>query len=214
VDEQGKLKTVSPVCSSIPPNLRYRTRTLRWLVPIVAIVTGPAFFCSFATGQQSKPGEYQVKAVYLYNFGRFIQWPESATKDESFVICVLGEDPFGPVLDATLAGEAIENRKLIARRIANPRDAGACRILYISSSEARHIKEILIPLGKSAVLTVSDMPDFTSDGGMIQFVVTEKKVRFQVNLTAAEKAGLTFSSQLLKVATDIKKDSVDNGGNP
>jgi hypothetical protein len=121
-------------------------------------------------------------------------------------VCVLGRDPFGSSLDATLAGEAIDNRKLAARRIANPREATNCRILFISSSEAIRIKEILAAVDSSAVLTVSDMPAFTSAGGMIQFVLKENKVRFEVNLTAAEKAGLMLSSQLLKVATDIRKE--------
>ncbi len=156
--------------------------------------------------QQPKPEEYQVKAVYLYNFGRFVEWPASAKKNDSFAICVLGRDPFGAALDATLAGAAIDNQKLVARRISSAREATTCRILFVSSSESSHSKEILAALEKAAVLTVSDMPGFASNGGMIQFVLQGNRVRFEVNLTAAENAGLALSSQLLKVATDIKKE--------
>ncbi len=155
--------------------------------------------------QQPKAEEYQVKAVYLYNFGRFIEWPASAKSGESFPICVLGRDPFGATLDTTVAGTSIEQQKLVARRIASAREATDCRILFISSSESSRLKEIVASLDKSPALTVSDVPGFTASGGMIQFVRKENKVRFEVNLTATEKAGLTLSSQLLKVATEIKK---------
>jgi YfiR/HmsC-like len=169
------------------------------------VLSGLTGFAVSAAAQQTKPQEYQVKAVYLYNFGRFVEWPPSSAGDESFVICVLGQDPFGAALDSTVAGEMIDDRKLVARRIAAPGDAAGCRILFISSSEAAHLKDILALVNKTTVLTVSDLPGFSDSGGMIEFVLQENKVRFRVNLAAAEKAGLTLSSQLLKVATDIKK---------
>ena len=206
---------MAPVSGSVSSHYSHRSRAL-WgrIVLFAAILAGTASFTLSGDAQRSKPEEYQVKAVYLFNFGRFIEWPESAAKDESFTICVLGLDPFGSALDATLAGEAIGSRKLVARRIMSTREVTNCRILFISSSEVSHIKEILSSLEKSNILTVSDMPGFTSNGGMIQFVLKENKVRFEVNLTAAEKAGLTFSSQLLKVATDVKKESPGGGVSP
>jgi hypothetical protein len=145
--------------------------------------------------------------VYLFNFGRFIEWPEAAIKGQTFTICVLGEDPFGRALDATLLGEAINNRKLVARRIASVRDATDCQILFVSSSEASHVAEIVTSLSKTGTLTASDAPGFTNKGGMIQFVMTGNKVRFDVNLNAAEKEGLTISSQLLKVAANVKREA-------
>lgn len=177
---------------------------------LIALVVVVCLLPSILRAQTAKPGEYGVKAVYLFNFGKFIEWPASAKKDDSFAICVLGADPFGSVLDATLAGEAIDNRKLVAKRIASARDAD-CRILFVSSSEAPRLKDILASLNKSAILTVSDLPDFTVNGGMIQFVLQGDKVRFEVNLTAAEKADLTLSSQLLKVAQAVRREP--NGNN-
>ncbi|MGB7434607.1 MAG: YfiR family protein [Candidatus Acidiferrum sp.] len=188
---------------------RCRAKESRPAWRIVAVfallMAGLAAAAPVEAQQQSKPEEYQVKAVYLFNLGRFVQWPAAADKGEVFPICVLGRDPFGAKLDATLAGETIDGRKLVAKRISNAREAADCRILFISSSESDHIRDTMAALDKFSVLTVSDMPDFTGRGGMIQFLLLENKVRFEVNLAAAQKVGLVLSSQLLKVATDIRK---------
>src|SRR6266852_5504528 len=163
--------------------------------------------------QQSKPSEYQVKAAYLYNFGRFVKWPPglAAGKGDSFSICVLGQDPFGPTLDSTLAGETLGGKPLTVKRISTPRDAGECRILFISSTEENHLNEILVALDESGILTVSDMPAFSRRGGMIQFVLEGDKVRFEINLTKAETAKLTLSSELLKVATTVRRNARRGG---
>jgi len=175
------------------------------MAPAVACVLIAAS-CLYA--QQSKPTEYQVKAAYLYNFGRFVKWPPglAAGKGDFFPVCVLGRDPFGPSLDSTLAGETLDGKPLAVKRISTARDAGECRILFISSTEENHLKEILVALDESSILTVSDMPAFSRRGGMIQFVLEGDKVRFEINLTKAETAKLTMSSELLKVATVVRKN--------
>lgn len=159
--------------------------------------------------QQLKPTAYEVKAAYLYNFGKFVEWPAKVTagNNEPFMICVLGKDPFGTSLDATIAGEAIGGKSVLAKRISNPQEALNCRVLFISSSEDAQLKNILATLEKTSVLTVSDMSQFTRRGGMIQFVDEANRVRFEVNLTVAERAGLTLSSQLLKVAISVRRNS-------
>ncbi len=159
--------------------------------------------------QGSKPTEYQVKAAYLFNFGRFVEWPAkiTAAKVNSFAICVLGRDPFGPILDATIAGETIDGKNVVARRISRPQDAVNCRILFISSSEERQLKEIVAALDTASVLTVSDMPEFARRGGMVQFILEANRVRFEVNLAPAERTGLTLSSQLLKLAIRVRRSS-------
>jgi hypothetical protein len=158
--------------------------------------------------QQAKPKEYEVKAAYLYNFGRFVRWPANVptTQDNSFSICVLGQDPFGPTLDSTLAGESLDGRPVVVRRISRAQDVGDCRIMFISSTEENHLKQILAALENSLVLTVSDMPDFSRRGGMIQFVLEGSKVRFEINLANAEAARLTVSAELLKVAATVRKN--------
>jgi hypothetical protein len=163
--------------------------------------------------EQPKPSEYQVKAAYIYNFGRFVTWPAKvADQKKDFSICVLGQDPFGPALDSVLAGEMLDGRPVVAKRISRPEDAADCRILFINSTESNHLQQILAALNQAPVLTVSDMPDFSRRGGIIQFVLEEKKVRFEVNLTNAESAGLVLSSQLLKVASSVRGSARSGGG--
>lgn len=157
--------------------------------------------------QLPKPNEYQVKAAYLYNFSRFIEWPTrlAAESSEPFAICVLGKDPFGPILDTTVSGQGAGTQSLVARRLTRPEDALACQILFVGTSEEGHLKEILSVLGKASVLTVSDIPRFSERGGMIEFVLRGDRVRFEVNLTNTVNAGLAVSSDLLKVALTVRK---------
>jgi hypothetical protein len=180
-------------------------RLSRFMAVVAACVTIGA---QGLYGQQVNPTEYEVKAAYLYNFGKFVEWPAKATAaDNFFSICVLGEDPFGATFDSTIAGESIGGKKVVVKRIGRPQDALGCRILFISSSEQSRLKEIVATLDKASVLTVSDIPQFARRGGMIQFVVDANRVRFEVNLTIAERAGLILSSQLLKVAISVKRNS-------
>jgi hypothetical protein len=163
---------------------------------------------SILRAEQPKPNEYQVEAVYLLNFGKFVEWPARViAPGEPFAICVLGQYPFGAALDKTIADESIDGRKVIIRRISKSQEATSCRILFIGLSEETHLAEILKSLDKTSVLTVSNVPRFAELGGMIQFVVEANKVRFEVNLASAERAGLVLSSELLKVATSVSRNS-------
>ena len=173
------------------------------MVVFALVLIGP----SSMQGQRSKPTEYEVKATYLYNFSRFVEWPDKVTQahSDSFSICVLGADPFGPALNAMLADETIAGKSVQAKRIPTPQDAVNCRVLFISSSENTRLKQILATLGDASVLTVSDLPEFTQRGGMVQFILEGSRVRFEVNLATAEHAGLTLSSELLKVAINVRR---------
>lgn len=164
-------------------------------------------------GRELKHPEYEVKAAYIYNFGRFVQWPAKTASAATgpFTICVLGEDPFGPLLDSTIEGQTIDGKNMVVRRISAPLQTANCRILFISSSADHDLKEILAVLDKASVLTVSDMPQFARRGGMIQFALENKRVRFEVNLATAERAGLTLSSQLLKLAVTVRRDPLPGG---
>jgi hypothetical protein len=158
------------------------------------------------TGQPPKPNEYQVKAAYIYNFGKFVKWPASSAVNQgnSFTICVLGDDPFGSVLQSTLAGESVDGMTVTIKRIPKPEDASGCRILSLGATEESHLRQILAALGQTPVLTVSDIPDFSKRGGMIQFVMEGSRVRFEINRTSAESAGLILPSELLKVAAAVR----------
>jgi len=178
-----------------------------WLVALAVAWALVAVPCLRA--QSLKHTDYDVKAAYLYNFGHFVEWPVNvaAAKNDSFTVCVLGQDPFGPVLDAALAGETIAGKRVAARRISTLQESGSCQILFLSSAEEARLNKIIEALNKQAVLTVSDMPQFSQRGGMIQFVLEGKRVRFEVNLAAVQHAGLTLSSELLKVATTVRRNS-------
>lgn len=170
-----------------------------------ACVFYPPALCS----QQGRPSEYQVKAAYLYNFTRFVEWPSQApaVRSSSFAICVLGRDPFGQALDATVAGESVDGKSVVARRISKPEEGLDCRVLFVSASEDPHLRGDLTVLEKIGVLTVSDIPRFSERGGMIEFVTDGDKVRFEVNLSNAKDSGLSLSSDLLKLAVAIRKNS-------
>lgn len=193
-----------------PPNLaRWDCHSFSFRFFLVFFAVSLCFPPALLRAQQYKAGEYEVKAAYLYNFRRFVEWPQRSSKKEKepFAICVLGKDPFGTVLDNTVSGEGAAGGPLIARRLSKPEDALTCQILFVGSSEENHLKEIFGVLGKASVLTVSDIPRFSENGGMIQFVLKGDKVRFEVNLSNATDAGLTVSSELLKVAVAVRKNS-------
>jgi hypothetical protein len=144
-----------------------------------------------------------VKAAYLFNFGRFVAWPAQTAGDPEFTICVLGTDPFGGFLDATVSGGALRDKPVVVRRLTEYDPAAHCRILFISASEEEQLDPILSAVGRAPVLTVGDAPDFVERGGMLEFTIEGNRVRFTINAAAAEAAGLTPSSELLRVATSV-----------
>ena len=164
-----------------------------------------ALACCFsqAAGAQVA-SEYDVKAAYLYNFARFVEWPEQAGAS-GFGICVLGRDPFGKALDAAVRGLQVRGATVSVTRLAAAAEARACRVLFISGSEAAQLPRIIDTLAGFGVLTVSDIPMFSQRGGMIEFVSEGKRVRFEVNLASAKEAGLMLSSDLLRVARTVRE---------
>ena len=155
--------------------------------------------------QGSRPSDYDVKAAYIYNFGKFVKWPSASAANQggAFSICVLGDDPFGSVLQSELAGKTLGGQPVRVKQVSKPQDATSCRVLFIEGTEERHLKEILDALGRASVLTVSDISDFSRRGGMIEFVMVGDRVRFAINRATAEDAGLVLDSELLKVATEV-----------
>lgn len=150
---------------------------------------------------QSSP-EYQLKAVFLFNFAQFVEWPASAfaTPDAPLVICVLGEDPFGPYLDETVRGEKVNDRRLEVRRPHGLEEVEGCHILFVSRREEGRLTGILDSLRGQSILTVSDAERFATRGGMIRFVTDRNRIRLRINLEAAKAANLTLSSKLLRPA--------------
>jgi hypothetical protein len=159
-----------------------------------------------AQAQSPASLEYQVKAAYLLNFTKFVEWPATAfsAPDTPITICVLGEDPFGPALDRIVEGESVNGRAVRARRSVPEANPQGCHVVFISRSERTAIAQIVSDLRGSRVLTVSEVPGFAGAGGMIDFIIEEGKVRFYINAAAAQAAGLTLSSRLLRVASAIR----------
>jgi len=145
------------------------------------------------------PTEYQVKAAFLYNFAKFVEWPDAQPR-APFVIGVLGDDPFGPVLDQTVTGKTVLSRPLAVRRLADAADAPQVDILFIAASERARLPEVLRRLRGANVLTVGDTENFVGRGGMVGFRIAGNTVRFDINLREATRAGLRISSQLLRLA--------------
>jgi YfiR/HmsC-like len=150
-------------------------------------------------------GEYQVKAAFLLNFTKFVEWPASAFEDASspLTICVLGEDPFDGILDQVTAGETVNGRKVVVQRIRRTPKPKSCQVLFIGRSE-KDVAGILADVGPG-VLTVGEADNFLHDGGIIAFVLQGRHVRFDINQRAAGNAQLTLSARLLSVARSVQR---------
>lgn len=150
--------------------------------------------------------EYNVKAAFLLNFTKFVEWPAGAfaDADSPLAICILGKDPFGHNLDEIIQGEIVNNRRLVVRRLEQQAPAPQmCQVVFIDSSD-RDASKILRGLGRG-VLTVGDGENFIREGGMIGFLIDDRRVRFVINQAAADKAALKLSSRLLSVAKSVEK---------
>lgn len=149
--------------------------------------------------------EYEVKAGFLYHFGWFVDWPAAMVqgREHAFIIGVLGASPFGDVLDAVMQGKAIRERPVVIQYYQQAEEALSCHILFISAAEEPRLPAILAVLEGVSVLTVSDMERFAERGGMIALRIVDRKVHFDINVAATERAGLKLSSQLLRLAKVI-----------
>lgn len=161
---------------------------------------------------QAGPSEYQVKTTYLFNFAKFIEWPESSflSDDAPFSICVLGEDPFGSALD-NLRGKFIGNRPVAIWRIKKANAGFSCQILFVSPSEEPHLAQIFASLRGSHALVIGQTLGFASSGGAIEFTLEGNHIHFTINPDAVHRAGLRASSQLLALAK-IVHDGQNGGG--
>jgi len=162
----------------------------------------PGFRCP---AQTASPSEYQIKAAFLFNFAKFVDWPSTAAvaPGAPIFIGVLGENVFHDDLGTVLHGKNINGHPLELKLFESAEAATNCQILFISPSEKSHYEKILADLHGASILTVSETDDFIPAGGVINFVIIGKNVRFQINNEAAKKAGLTISSKLLSLAVPL-----------
>jgi hypothetical protein len=156
-------------------------------------------------GESVSP-EYLVKAAFLYNFAKFVEWPDKAFMDDQtpIILYILGKDPFGNALDS-LQNKTVKGRNLMITRLKDIHDSQQCHILFISQSEKKNLARIFEKIKKWNVLTVSDIENFAQEGGIINFITKENKIRFAINVDAAQRSDLTVSSKLLKLAIIVKE---------
>jgi YfiR/HmsC-like len=152
--------------------------------------------------QDAQPTEYQIKAAFLFNFARFVQWPPRAMPNATspMVIGVLGQNPFHEDLARTIQNKTVDDHPIQVKEYGSLAEATNCHILFISTSEKARMPKIINGLKGTSVLTVGEMDQFTESGGMINFVLQGTKIRFQINNDAATSAGLKISSKLLALA--------------
>jgi hypothetical protein len=165
------------------------------------LVVAASLVCAPGAGAQSS-AEYDVKAAYLYNFAKFIEWPAEAfpSADTPFAICVLGPDPFGRALDDIVEGERIHGRPLVVRRLTGWDGAELCHILFVSASVQEDFEQLLGGQTFRRTLTVGDVPRFLTAGGHISFFLEGSSVRFVIHRTNVARTDLQISSRLMRVA--------------
>ena len=187
---------------------RLNPRTL--LKCIARRIVSPLLIVALAWGSGSAADspssrEYIVKAAFLYNFAKFVEWPPAAFVSDTspLTLCILGDDPFGQAIDA-IEGKAAGRRRLTVRRTHTLAQIDNCHILFVARSERASVDTILTKAGQKGLLTVSDLEGFADSGGMIGLIREGNKIRFEINLEAARQAGLMISSKLLNLAKIVK----------
>lgn len=181
---------------------RHSGRRAVFLRPVVLWIW--LFLAGLMAGSAQEPvsKEYQIKAAYLYNFTKFVQWPAQrfAGDQAPLIIGIFGRNPFGGELQAIARDHKINGRPIVIRPVRTAAEAAAVHLLFFSATEDDHVTEILAGLKGAGVLTVGESEKFFAAGGMIRFVREGDKVRFEINAAAAGQGGLKISAQLLKLA--------------
>jgi hypothetical protein len=185
-----------------PGRVRTAWRWARRLGVVLAFALAPS-----ATMAAPEPGarltqEYDLKAAFLFNFTKFVEWPADAFDSTSapFTIGILGDDPFDGGLDDIVANESVHDRKIVVRRFASADQIGSCQLLFVGQRETGQMDRIQSALGRRSVLTVGETKAFTARSGIIAFEMSQRRVRLRINAAAAKAARLTISSQLLRQA--------------
>jgi hypothetical protein len=163
---------------------------------------------AIASADQQKPGEYQIKALFLYNFLNFVDWPADSSfySSPTINVCIIGDDPFAEALD-DIRSETVKGKKLAIRFYRSSDEPEGCHLIFIPASETKHAGHILKTVRGTNVLTVADTVEVARQGAIIGFFIDQQKVRFAINIEAARRASLKISSKLLKLAKIVKTPS-------
>lgn len=174
-----------------------------WLVASPVLSGGPQLAYADSRSQR----EYQIKAAFLYNFTKFVEWPVDRFADESaaIVICVIGENRLGEILEHTVTGKMVKNRPLDIRRIDDVGDLDPCHLLFVGLSDREQLRRIVAMSHGANVLTVGDMDDLGEFGGVINLIKKANKIRFEINLVAAKQAKLKLDLKLVALASSVTR---------
>ncbi|HEX4585919.1 MAG TPA: YfiR family protein [Burkholderiaceae bacterium] len=191
---------------------RVSRRPLRLGAALTALVC--AFFClSSPRPAQAEPlAEYEIKAAFIYNFAKFVQWPATAFAQPQapLMVCVIGDDAFGSALD-TIDHKVAQGHELRLRRRVHLEDARSCHILFVARTERARLTQVVRAVSGLSVLTISDMDRFAEAGGVIGLYELDSNVHFSINQDQARRALLQINSQLLKLARIVQTEVREDG---
>ncbi len=170
------------------------------MAPLLALLSLCAAGATVSGAEE--PSEYQIKAAFLLNFIRFVEWPADAfkTATDPVVVGILGKDPFDGALDQTVNNKTVNGRPVVIRRFSDATAARSCQVIFLAASETRRMSDITSTVVSRGLLIVGESDGFAERGGMINFILRDNHVRFQINPSAAARAGLKVSSRLLQLA--------------
>jgi hypothetical protein len=174
------------------------------LFTILFLNCAASIFPKNILAQETRPDEYQVKAAFLYNFVKFIDWPdETLVNNTAITLCIIGRDSFEESINH-IEGKTVRGKALTVKHIKTPQEAGSCQLLFISPSEKDYISQILQEIRDYSIITIGDYEGFAQQGVIINFYIEQEKVRFEINVDAARRTGMQISSKLLKLARIVK----------
>ena len=179
---------------------------IRVIAALGLLPLGPVFAPTALPATASLPTDYEVKAAFLYNFAKFVRWPDDVAPGPTFVLAIVGDDPFGEVIDRAFQGKTVLGRPVEIRRTRSVREAAGAQMAFIGASERGHLAQVLAALKGESVLTVGDMVRFADGGGMVGFRLTNSTVRFELNLRELRQARLQMSSQIIRLAQRVIED--------
>jgi len=155
-----------------------------------------------SVSEATAQSEDQIKAAFLFNFARYVEWPVEAFAgpEDAVKICMVGAASFAGVVSKTVSGKSVENRPVAVDTLAGLSELSGCHILYVGAGIGFDPGEVASRAAGASVFTVADHEGFASRGGIANFIRADNKVRFEINPSAAKKAGLKISSRLLRLA--------------
>ena len=183
-----------------------RRTLITWLGLALCSATGGMAVGSNAAAESGSSREYEIKTAFIYNFVKFVDWPAAALPETSDTLnlCVWGDEPFAVAFDS-LKDKVVKGRRLVVKHMEQPRDFEGCHVLFVGSSEEKRAQQVMQALQGRSILTVGETERFPQLGGIINFVIEKNKIRFEINMSSAERASLKLSSQLLSLAKIVRQ---------